>query len=190
MPESTFMGRMLLAVGMTGILASVAGCPRGQIGEIEGAMSAEELVAFYSPTRIEIKQFTKVRSFDDDPIPDGIAVSLEASDQAGDPIKVFGDFLFELYAYQPATMQHRGERLQLWEQPVRLEDQQQFWNKPTRSYEFFLSWEGQALPPNKKYILTASFESGPGTVRLFDDYEFEFRFEPESLAEEMAREGS
>lgn len=190
MPWTPLAGNVAISLGWIGLLGLVAGCPRGQIGEIEGAMSAEELVAFYSPKRIEIKQFTKVRSFDKDPIPDGIAVSLEALDQAGDPIKVFGDFLFELYAYQPATMNHRGERLQIWQQPVRREDHEHFWNKPTRSYEFFLSWEGEALAPDKKYILTASFESGPGTVRLFDEYEFEFRFDPESIAEQMAQEGS
>jgi hypothetical protein len=160
----------------------IGGCARGEISETSGGPTAPELVSFYSPRSIKILPFTKARSFDEDGIPDGIAVSLQPRDGAGDPVKAYGTFLFELYGYRPATADHRGERLQSWEQRVvNLEDQKQFWQRVTATYEFQLSWEGQPIPPQKRYLLAVSFQS-PGGERLFDVYEFEFRLPPGQTA--------
>lgn len=81
----------------------VGGCARGEISETSGGPTAEEFVSFYSPRSIKVLPFTKPRSFDDDNFPDGIAVSLQPRDGAGDPVKAYGTFLFELYAYRPAS---------------------------------------------------------------------------------------
>lgn len=162
--------------------ALLAGCNRGQIGQTPQGPSTDELVKYYSPTAIKVLPFTKPRSFDDDATPDGIGVSLRPLDSAGDPVKAYGTFIFELYAYKQALGNHRGELLQTWTQPVLgPKDQKKFWERVTSTYEFQLSWEGKPISPDRRYILLASFQA-PGSDRLFDEYQFEFRASREEIA--------
>jgi hypothetical protein len=157
------------------------GCHRGEIGQAGEPPSAEEMVKFYSPTAIKILPFTKARSFDDDAIPDGIGVSLRPLDSAGDPVKAYGTFIFELFAYKQALGSHRGELLQSWTQPVLgPTDQKKFWERVTSTYDFQLSWEGKPIAPDRRYVLTASFQSR-GSDRLFDEYQFDFRANREEI---------
>ncbi|MCB9852988.1 MAG: hypothetical protein H6819_07825 [Phycisphaerales bacterium] len=173
---------LLTGIGLTLVLG--ASCKRGEISDTGEGPTKEQLVEYYSPAQIQILPFTKVRSFDDDIVPDGLAVSLRPLDGAGDPVKAYGSFLFELYAFRPATATHRGERLQSWTQTIRTpEDQRTFWERVTSTYEFQLSWEGNPLPNNQKYLLCASFEAA-GAERLFDEYEFEFRLNSQGIAED------
>lgn len=163
------------------MLAGTSACQRGEIADQAGGPTSEELVGYYSPTQIRVLPFTKIRSFDEDPVPDGVAVSLRPLDGAGDPVKAYGSFLFELYAFQQATPDKRGRRLQAWRQTIHtLDEQRTFWERVTSTYEFQLSWEGEPLPIDRKYVLAASFEA-PGADRLFDDYIFEFRLPPQGL---------
>lgn len=163
-------------------LASVGGCRRGQLTAAAEEPTAEEMVGYYSPRSIKLLPFTKPRSFDNDLIPDGIGVSLRTLDAAGDPVKAYGSFLFELYHYRTASQDHRGKLIQTWTQPVRnLEDQDRFWERVTDTYEFQLSWEGNPIPTQEKFVLAASFQPGPGGDRLFDEHEFEFRVSREEI---------
>lgn len=156
----------------------------------ETGPSAEELIAFYSPQTIKILPFTKAKSFDDDAFPDGIEVSMRALDGAGDPVKSYGTFLFELYAYKPASSDHKGELIQSWRQPIlSLEEQKQYWERVTTSYQFQLSWEGQPLSPQKKYVLAASFQASGGP-RLFDEYEWDFRVDRQEILEGLGQQKS
>ena len=172
---------------LAGVLAPGAGCERGRVSDTTEGPTTEELVSYYSPQSIKILPFTKPCSFDEDVVPDGLCVSLHTLDAAGDPVKAYGTFLFELYAYRPGTSDHRGELLHTWTQPVNNpKDQKQYWEKPTKTYEFQLSWEGQPLEPQKKYILTATLQA-PGAKRLFDEYEFEFRISRKDILESLPR---
>ncbi len=175
------------AIGRTIVIllagASVYGvaCSRPHVTEMASGLSAEDVVAFYGPRRLQVLPFTKPRSFDDDLIPDGVEVSLRTLDGSGDAVKAYGEFMFEVYEYRQAAGNHRGERLQVWEQPVlNLDDQKQFWERVTTTYQFQLSWEGRPLTPQKKYILDASFQT-PGGQRLFDTYEFDFRIDRQEI---------
>lgn len=169
----------------TSVLLWGAACQRGEISQTPDGPSVEELIAFYSPRSIKIQPFTKPRSFDDDAIPDGIAVSLRTLDAAGDPVKAYGVFIFELYAFRSALGDRRGELIQTWRQTIlSTRDQKQFWERITASYEFQLSWEGRPIAPQRKYILVASFQS-PGSDRLFDQYEFEFRVVREEILDAL-----
>lgn len=173
--------RFFVIVSFLGALAASGGCPRGRVGETAEGPSQEELLSFYSPRSIKILPFTKPRSFDDDLLPDGIGVSIRPLDGAADPAKACGTFMFELYHYRPASVSRRGELIQTWTQPVlNLQDQKQFWERVTSTYEFQLSWEGQPILPQQKYLLAASFQA-PGSDRLFDEYEFEFRVSREEI---------
>lgn len=178
--------RWLCLLMAAGSLTAWAGCDRGEISEIGDGPSAVEIAAFYSPTSIEILPFTKIRSFDDDIIPDGLGVSMRTLDGAGDSVKAYGTFIFELYSYRKASADHRGELLQTWTQSIHSPDEQrQFWERVTTTYEFQLSWEGQPLPPDQRYVISASFQA-PGGRRLFDQYEFEFRINRQELRDAIS----
>jgi hypothetical protein len=158
-----------------GLLLVQSGCPRSDIAEVADGPSKDKLLVFYSPRSVKIRPFTKPASFDDDAIPDGIDVFLQPADDDGDPVKAIGTFIFELYSHRSAAGDDRGERLQTWRQPVLdAEQRRQFWNHVISMYQFQLSWEGKPIPPQQKYVLTVSFQA-PGSERLFDEYEFEFR---------------
>jgi hypothetical protein len=168
------------------LLMLVVGCERGRLRDAGEGPSVEELVTYYSPTAIKILPFTKPRSFDDDLIPDGVSVSLRPLDSSGDAVKAYGVFIFELYAYKPAIGSHRGPLLQTWTQPVvDPAGQKKFWERVTSTYEFQLSWEGQPIPPDSRYILAATFQAR-GSARLFDEYEFEFRPDRRDITETLS----
>ena len=170
-----------------GAVALGAGCERGRVSEASDGPSTEELVSYYSPQSIKILPFTKPRSFDEDAIPDGLGVSVRTLDAAGDPVKAYGTFIFELYAYKPGTSDHRGPLLHTWTQPITSpKDQKQYWERVTTTYEFQLSWEGQPIEPQKKYILTATLQA-PGAKRLFDEYEFEFRISRKDILDGLTQ---
>ncbi len=170
----------LMSIALTIVILTGA-CQRGEVSQIAEGSSADERLAFYSPQAIKILPFTKPRSFDEDLVPDGLGVSLRVLDSTDDPTKAIGTFTFELYAYRPASQSRRGALLQHWTQHVGPNHQAQFWERITGSYEFQLSWEGSPIPPQKKYILAATFQAGPGTDRLFHEYEFEFRVSREEV---------
>lgn len=191
MPRRSILGRIssiFSSVAVSGCGVAVlltawgaAGCAHPTVPASEGGPSPEALVAFYSPKSIKILPFTKPRSFDSDPVPDGIEVSLRTLDNAGDPVKAYGKFLFELYARRNAAGNPRGERLQVWDQTIdNLKDQKQFWERVTSTYQFQLSWEGQPIAPQRKYVLDATYQT-PGGERLFDTYELEFRIDRQEI---------
>jgi len=184
-PISAVRPALMFAL-LSAVLLSGA-CQRGDVSEIATGPSADERLSFYSPRAIKILPFTKPRSFDEDLVPDGLGVSLRALDSTDDPTKAIGTFMFELYAYRPASQDRRGQLLQHWTQHVGPEDQAQFWERITGSYEFQLSWEGSPILPEKRYLLAATFQAGPGADRLFHEYEFEVRVSREELFGAAAR---
>lgn len=181
--------RFLACPGL--VIAMLAGgCSRGRVSESPDGPTAEELVAFYTPRGIKILPFTKPRSFDDDLIPDGVEVSLRTLDGAGDSVKAYGVFNFELYEFREAAGNHHGERIHFWEQAVLgIEDQKQFWERVTTTYQFQLSWAGRPLSPQRKYVLDVSFQA-PGGQRLFDSYVMEFRIDRQEMMDSLSTAGA
>ncbi len=156
------------------------GCGRGRVSDL-GDLTDSQLVQLYSPRRIEVLPFTKVRSFDDDSFPDGIEVCLRPLDEMGDPVKVYGNLHFELFVWRDASGDRAGERLETWPQSLLSPaDQKIFWDRVTSTYTFQLLWEGGRFPSERKYLLRVTFQS-PGGVRLFAEYPFEFRVDPSEM---------
>lgn len=164
-----------ISLTLIALSGAAGGCGRGQVTAIDDT-EAEALKGVYGPRKLEVLPFTKIRSFDDDAIPDGVEVSLRPLDAMGDPTKIYGTFIFELYQYRDASGQRAGQRLETWSQAVRtVDDQKRFWDRVTSTYIFQLTWEGGEFPqPNKKYLLAVSYQA-PGEKRLFAEYPFEFR---------------
>lgn len=165
------------------------GCGRGRVEPMTDGPTPDQLVSYYSPTRIEILPHSRPRSFDDDLIPDGLKVWLRPIDGAGDAVKAYGVYRFELFHYRAATTDRRGDLIQQWTQPILNPDEQKrFWNKFANACEFQLSWDSAPLPTDKRYILRATFEA-PSSNRLFDEHEFEFRLDTEAIKESLQPAG-
>lgn len=130
------------------------------------------------PQRIGIVEaFTAFKSFDDDDIPDGIELLLQAYDAYGDSVKIAGSLRVELYAYQPASGEPRGRRL-LDPWVVRLydeKDQCRYWNRVTGMYEIPLEFPAGAVTAAEgsggsggKFVLAVTYNT-PLDTHLEDE---------------------
>jgi hypothetical protein len=119
--------------------------------------------AMFGPARMRIHPiFTQVKSFTGDAgKPDGIEAEVEFEDQFGDPTKAAGTIRFELYPYDRADAEPRGERISQWSGSLLSLDQEQLrWNRTSRTYSFQLAAPGISL--TRSYVLTAVFEHEGG----------------------------
>ena len=111
---------------------------------------------------------TQPVSFDDDAIPDGLEAVLVARDKQGEPTKISGRIVFELYAYRPAAADPRGAQIQTWELALASEkDQKTYWNHTTLMYEFKLQVDLATMPQARKFVLLARY-SDPWNEHMED----------------------
>ncbi len=138
-----------------------------------------EQLGLMLPYELKIQPFSKVASFNEDQIPDGILAVVRPLDRFGDPVKAVGPFYFELWTYENATAERRGTRLAFWERNIATRDDVRlYWNR-TQMYEFQLAWtQGiDSLPPNRKYLLTVTYRS-PWEETMRDEYVLDFHLPP------------
>ena len=139
------------------------------------------------PAQIEILPFSKPKSWDSDQIPDGVEVVLRPLDSFGDQTKAVGLFRFELYLFQKASSDPRGQRIGFWEENLMTRQSQLLhWDRITRTYRFRLSLAGQSVRPGKD-VLEVTYLSPTGT-RLGDNYTVETTLPREQIKEEIERE--
>jgi len=127
--------------------------------------ASRRMLSLLMPSRVEIVEpFTRVRSFDDDNVPDGIEVLLQAVNSLDNPgLMIVGDVRIELYSHVPATAQPKGEQLQIWNIPLQTAEQQRtYWNQITQMYEFKLGLDTDKLPTQDKYVLAVTYNSPLG----------------------------
>ncbi len=165
--------RNLLAVVAVALIA-LPGCRSGG----RGLGPAEEL----SVRNVKVQPFTRLASFDDDELPDGLTVWVQALDAFGDPVKVVGDINFELYTFRNASGERKGDRLIFWERTIRSRgDQTTFWDRPSQMYHFELAWD-EVPTAGEKYIIAVTLNT-PDEKHFFDEYEV--RFNIEALREQL-----
>ncbi|HSI36956.1 MAG: hypothetical protein ACAI43_19985 [Phycisphaerae bacterium] len=113
--------------------------------------------ALFGPADLRLHPFTAVKDFDGDAKPDGVEALIELQDRFRDPTKSTGTVIFELYDFQQARPDPRGQRLAYWRAPLlTLEEQRARWNRISRTYSFQLEYPGISM--NKSYVLQAWFE--------------------------------
>jgi hypothetical protein len=135
----------------------LAGCQSDPAGR---ARAGDEV---FAPTAMRIHPiFTGITDWTTDGLPDGIDALIEFQDQFGDPTKVSGRVIFELFEYHPHAPDPRGERLlNPWIGTIEtLEQQRAHWNRTSRTYGFQLAWP--QIQPDQRYVLTAVFERTGG----------------------------
>ncbi len=143
-----------------------------------------EMFSLMLPSEIKIEPFTKVRSFNEDDIPDGILAIVRPMDRFGDPVKAVGLFYFELWEYQPASQERRGQRLEFWERSItRADDVRSHWSR-AQMYEFQLAWtQGEgSIRPGRKYLFTTTYRT-PWDTTIRDEYVLDFPRVGEAPAE-------
>ncbi len=155
---------LLVALFAAAATSFAAGCATG--GNGAGLSATDPALALLMPRKVQIQPFTRIASFDSDEIPDGLSVYVRALDQFGDPVKVAGTFLFELYRYQPAHADRKGERLEFWETKILDEkDQLRYWDRTAQMYQFNLEVQqlqtetGRPVVGNNKAVLLMTFNT-------------------------------
>ena len=141
------------------------------------------MFALMLPYELKIQPFTKVKSFNEDDIPDGILAVVRPLDRFGDPVKAVGLFYFELWTYVNASGERKGERLGYWERTIgSAEEVRLYWTR-AQMYEFQLAWTAGAdlIRPGRKYVLTATYRP-PWDETIQDEYVLDFPAPVESVA--------
>ena len=134
------------------------------------------MMSLMLPEKLQVQPFTQVKSFDDDDVPDGILAVVRPVDRLGDPVKAVGFFYFELWTYQPASSDRKGERIAFWDRDIAtLEEIRLYWTR-AQMYEFQLAWtQGVSeLRPNAKYLFIASYRT-PWDTTIQDEYVIDFQ---------------
>ena len=123
------------------------------------------MLAMLMPTRIEIVEpFTRVKSFDDDAVPDGIEVLIQAVNALDNPgVMVVGSLHLELYEYVPASADRKGRQLARWNVDLTTtKSQRTHWNRLTQMYEFRLGVDPTQISARGDYILVVTYSSPLG----------------------------
>lgn len=145
----------------------LAACRGGWSPAVEG--QSQESLSLLMPREIRIVEpFTRWGDFDGNPGIDGIDVYVQPVNAFGDPIRMTGTLLVELYAFRPASADRKGMRKELWELNLLTEgDQKERWNRATQMYEFRLelSAESRSASPGDKLVLVVTHNSPLGEHR-------------------------
>ena len=145
------------------LLLSPVGCLKPQ--EASDAQANRTLHELLLPQRIEIVEpFTRVKSFDDDAVPDGIELLLRAVNALENPgLMIAGQVRVELYEYVAASAEKQGSVLESWRIDLTTRAQQlAFWNQLTQMYQFRLAIDPARIPQARKFVLLVTYRSPDG----------------------------
>lgn len=154
---------------------AAAGCHSTGPDQMPQERDRVAMLSLMLPSEIKIEPFTKVRSFNDDDIPDGILAIVRPVDRFGDPVKAVGLFYFELWEYRQASQDRKGERIEFWDRPINsTDDVRSHWSR-AQMYEFQLAWtQGEgSIRPGRKYLFTATYRT-PWDTTISDEYVIDF----------------
>ncbi|UCD29917.1 MAG: hypothetical protein JSV03_05425 [Planctomycetota bacterium] len=176
-----------IGMGFAGCLLGL-GCRSGGPEGMPSEAEQREMFSLMLPSQIKIQPFTQIRSFDNDQIPDGILAVIRPLDRFGDPAKAVGLFYFELWTYQKASGDHKGQRLAYWERTIANEDEVKLYWTRAQMYEFQLAWTAgeEGASPGMKFVLTASYRA-PWEETMQDEYILDLHVPSNLIKEASAR---
>lgn len=147
-----------------------------------------QMLSLMLPSEIKVQPFTRIKSFNEDEIPDGILAVVRPVDQFKDPVKAVGLFYFELWSYREASNDRKGERLEFWEKTLgTADDVKQYWTR-AQMYEFQLAWTQGAgvVRPDQKYLFTVTYRT-PWDTTMQDEYVLQFHASGDDAAGQQAK---
>jgi hypothetical protein len=124
-----------------------------------------DMLTLLMPSRIKIVEpFTRVKSFDGDPTPDGIELLLQAVNSLDNPgLMIAGQLRVELFEHIAGSADQKGRRLEHWDIELATPAQQRrYWNQLTQMYEFRLGIDRSVMPQADKYVLLVTYNSPLG----------------------------
>ena len=149
--------RISAALSLLAPIALAVSCNR-PVGSNYTPDEQHELLSSIAADKIVVEPFTQPASFDEDAIPDGIQAFITALDKQGEPTKITGRIVFELYNYRAPAPDPKGAQIQTWRLDLADDkDQQTDWNHTTLMYEFPLETTLSAIPPSRKFVLLARY---------------------------------
>ena len=137
--------------------------------------TTHQMLSLLMPAKIIVEPFTGLKSFDDDDQPDGLEVVLRPVDTFGDPVKIAGTLIVELYQFRPAAGERKGYKIEQWEVELASKrDQDKYWNRITQMYEIplMLGPEALALGPDHKFVIEVTYNT-PLDEHMITEYVFE-----------------
>ena len=166
--------RLILIAVVTGVvLCGPPGCASPRIDLDNPA--THQMLSLLMPAKIIVEPFTGLKSFDDDDQPDGIELVMRPVDSVGDPVKIAGALVIELYQFRPASAEPKGRKIEQWDvRLASLRDQDKYWNRVTQMYEIplMLGPEALALGPADKYVIEVTYNT-PLDQHMITEYVFE-----------------
>ena len=158
------------AIVLCVILGASVGC---QAPEADPP-AARPMLESVAAREIEIvAPLSQPTSLDDDDVPDGFTVVIRTADAQGDPVKITGSVLFELYSYRPAAADPKGRLIQTWQHTLATrDDQAAYWNRLTRMYEFPLAIGDTTIPRKERFVMVARY-TDPWDHRLENQVELD-----------------
>jgi hypothetical protein len=147
-----------------------------------------EMLGLMLPHTIKIQPFTKIKSFNEDEVPDGVLAVVRAFDVFGDPVKAVGHWYFELWTYVEASGDRKGQRLAFWDRNLRTPEEVRLYWTRAEMFEFQLAWTGGvgAVQPGRKLLLSATYRA-PWDETFQDEYVLDFQLSPGSLVPSTTR---
>ncbi len=149
------------------VLCTILGALCGCQPSAQHLPAARPMLETISARHIEIvAPLSQPTSLDDDNVPDGFTVVVRTADAQGDPVKITGAILFELYSYRPAAADPKGRLIQTWNHTLATaDDQTAYWNRLTRMYEFPLMIGDTTIPHKERLVMVARY-TDPWEQRL------------------------
>ena len=173
------MGAILVAVVAGAVLFGPLGCASQKVDTANPA--TRQMISLLMPTEIIVEPFTGLKSFDDADLPDGIEVVMRPVDAFGDPVKIAGVLMVELYQFRPASGERKGRKIEQWDiELASTRDQCRYWNRVTQMYEIplVLSPEALALGSGGKFVVEVTYNTPLGEHMIT-----EYMFEPPLVTE-------
>jgi len=165
------------------LCAATLGCRSTGPDHLPRESDRVEMLSLMLPSEVKIQPFTKIKSFNDDSIPDGILAIVRPLDSFGDPVKAVGLFYFELWQYRDASGDRRGDRIEFWEKTIDSENEVRLHWTRAQMYEFQLAWTkgAGAIQPDRKYLLTVTYRT-PWDTTIQDERVIDFHMVGDALA--------
>ncbi|MCP4251339.1 MAG: hypothetical protein GY778_30250 [bacterium] len=160
-------------VAMTGAMLSSAGLACDQRSVDLDDAATGQMLSLLMPDKIIVEPFTGLKSFDDDPRPDGLELVLRPVDAFNDPVKIAGAVRVELYQFRQASGQRKGAKIEQWDVALNSQQAQRlYWNHFTQMYEIPLELDLASAAGADKYVLEVTYNTPLGE-HMVSEYVFE-----------------